>query len=137
MLQNRLTLWGTLALVVIATVGCGGSGLDSVSGKVMVGDQPLTTGNVTFKPVAGGAIGTATIQSDGSFTAYTGSLAGLAPGDYEITVIADGPMPKGTPQNPEPLPERLTADKYANPKTSGLKCSVPLKAALELKLDPR
>ena len=137
MFENRLTLWGTLVLVAVAAIGCGGSGLESVSGKVTVGDQPLTTGNVTFKPVKGGPIGTATIQSDGSFTVSTGSVEGLAAGDYEITVVADGPMPKGTPQNPEPLPERLTADKYANPKTSGLKCTVPLKEALELKLDPR
>jgi len=121
---------------LVATAGCGGSGLESVSGNVMIGDKPLTTGNVSFHPVGGGAMGTAVVQSDGSFTACTGAQEGLAPGEYQITVIAYGPMPKATPDNLEPIPPVITPGRYGTPKTSGLKCTVPLKEALVLKLEP-
>ena len=136
MRQNRWILWAVVVLVTMAAAGCGGSGLQSVSGKVTIGDKPLTTGNVSFHRVGGGAMGTATIQSDGSFTVKTGAQTGLAPGEYQITVVAYGPTPASTQGNLEPIPPLITPQKYANPKTSDLKCTVPLKEPLVLKLEP-
>ena len=136
MRQYRWIFWAVVALAAMAAAGCGGSSLDSVSGKVILGDKPLTKGNVSFHRVGGGAMGTAVIQSDGSFSAKTGTQEGLAPGDYQITVSAYGPMPASTRENAEPIPPRITPQKYADPKTSGFKCTVPLKEPLVLKLEP-
>lgn len=136
MRHNRWISWAVAALVTIAMAGCGGSGLESVSGKVMLGDKPLASGKLSFHRVGGGAMGTAVSGSDGSFTAMTGAKKGLAPGDYQISVAAYGPMPKPTPQNLEPIAPLITPAKYSVPKTSGFKCTVPLKDALNLKLEP-
>lgn len=122
-------------LAMVAVAGCGGSGLESVSGTVTMAGKPLTNGSVSFHRVGGGALGTAAIRSDGSFTAQTGSQTGLAPGDYQITVVAYGPMPESTPENLEPIPPLITPAKYRNPKTSGLTCTVPC-GQLELVLEP-
>ena len=136
MRQYRLSFWAVVALAAMAAAGCGGSSLDSVSGKVILGDKPLTKGNVSFHRVGGGAMGTAVIQSDGSFTVKTGRQDGLAPGDYQIAVSAHGPMPAPTRENSEPIPPLITPAKYSKPGTSGLKCTVPLKEPLVLKLQP-
>jgi len=137
MRKPRWSFWALVALAATAAAGCGGSGLESVSGKVLLGDEPLTKGNVSFHRVGGGAMGTAVIQSDGSFTVKTGAQGGLAPGDYLIAVEARGPMPASTKEDPEPIPPLITPQKYANPKTSGFKCTVPLKEPLVLKLQPQ
>jgi hypothetical protein len=114
-----------LTLVSLALSGCGQSGRVSVTGKVTLDSAPLQTGTVAFFPVAQGPGAYASIQSDGSYTAQTGTQPGLAPGDYVVTVQAMSPPPPPTPQNPEPLPVSLLPAKYSAKETSGLRCTVP------------
>jgi hypothetical protein len=121
---KRTTIGGLLAAAAVCLAGCGGN-LVAVTGTVTLDGQRLTTGTVTFHPAGKGPTGYAQIGSDGTFSARTGADEGLAPGDYRITVVATGPMPESTPQNRELPPPRITPDKYASPKTSDLKCTVP------------
>jgi len=112
----------TTLLALLSLAGCGGN-LASVSGTVTLDDKPLETGTVTFRPVAGGPAGYGEIRS-GSYRVKTGTDSGLAPGEYQVSVMATGPAPPATPQNPEPIPPSLIPDKYASPQTSGLKFTV-------------
>lgn len=68
--------------------GCGG-GLPGVTGAVTLNGAPLTNGTVQFHPTSRAAIGYATIQSDGSYSARTGNQEGLPAGDYIVTVHAN------------------------------------------------
>ena len=113
-----------LMILIVTLGGCGGD-LVSVEGEVTIDGKPLDKGNISFHPVAGGPVGNGTIQSDGSFTIRTGTEAGLAPGEYRVTVVATGEAPQPTPQNPEPLPQLLVPARYGKPETSGLEYTVP------------
>lgn len=124
-----LPLRCSLLVALVALAGCGSSGLTTVSGTVKLDGKPLDGASVTFQPVKAGPVGTATTAADGSFTVMTGAQKGLAPGEYEVSVVKTGPLPPPTPQNPEPIPPRITPDKYASGKTSGFKYTVPGGAA--------
>lgn len=116
-------------ILLVAAAGCGGSGLVSVSGSVKLDGQPLDGATVTFHPVKGGAVATATTDSAGRFTVATGAQKGLAPGEYEVAIQKTGPAPAGTGLEREVPPPVITPLKYANPKTSGLKYTAPGGAA--------
>jgi hypothetical protein len=115
-----------LAIVLIsAVVGCSGSAA-SVSGKVTLDGQPLTTGYVSFHPDGtGGAPANGQIDAQGRYSLSTGSEAGLAPGAYTAVVVAtkDPPQPydKTGAENP-PIP--ITPGKYGKVETSDLKVQV-------------
>lgn len=126
-------LWGmgrwSLVLGGIVLVGLAGCGkkndLVSVSGTVLLGDQPLAGATVTFHPVKGGPVGSAITDSAGRFSVMTGTAKGLKPGEYEVTVQKTGQAPKTDPLGPEVPPPLVTPAKYANPKTSGLRYTAP------------
>ena len=122
-MQVALAVMVATALIVLT--GCGQSNRASLTGKVTLDGKPLDTGTVGFLPVTQGPAGYATIQAGGGYTAQTGTIKGLAPGDYLVTVQAMGPMPPPTPQDPEPLPASLLPAKYSAKETSGLRCTVP------------
>jgi hypothetical protein len=61
------------------------------------------------------------IPSDGSYEIKTGTEAGLAPGDYVVTVTATDPPPAGQEELPGTL---LTPEQYGNVATSPLKFTV-------------
>jgi hypothetical protein len=65
-------------------------------------------------------LGVGQIQSDGTFTVSTGTDVGLDAGEYRLTVVATGPIPEPTADNPEPLPELLIPARYGSLETSGL-----------------
>ena len=96
----------------------------SVSGTVTFDGRPLKTGTVTFLPIGNGPVGYGTVQSNGSYRVRTGTESGLPPGEYRVTVVATGPIPKPTAENPEPLPESLIPNKYGSPTASGLRYTV-------------
>jgi hypothetical protein len=120
------TLRAACALALGACLLAGGCGqsLPSVSGKVTYHDAPLAQGRVTLHPEGKGAPGYGTIRSDGSYDIKTGSNAGVAPGQYKITVSATEPAPEPTPQNPVPVAKSLIPLRYAKPETSGLEITV-------------
>jgi len=119
------TICSVLVVLAVVVAGCGGNDFVSVTGTVTYDGKALDTGMVTFAPAGGeGSIGYGSIQSDGSYEVKTGTSGGLPPGEYKVTVAADGPMPDPTPENPEPIPESLIPMKYRSASTSGLTYTV-------------
>lgn len=125
--RRRRAAWGTLAAVVLA--GCGGHA-GRVSGRVTLDGSPLTTGVVTFLPVARGAAAYGTVDAAGRYEIRTGSSGGLQPGDYVVTVAANAPAstapqkPAGGPKYAEPMLPLVTPLKYALREKSPLRATV-------------
>lgn len=113
------------SFLILAAVGCGGSGLTPLSGKVTLDGQPLTgaSGTVMFVPAGSGAAGTAVIKPDGTYQAMTGGQPGLQPGEYEVAVFANEPMKTDLGTN-YAAPKSLIHEKFRDAKTSGLKVKV-------------
>jgi len=86
--------------------------MPGVSGTVTLNGVPLTHGTLQFHP-ARGAIGYATIQEDGSYSAHLGNQEGLPAGDYTVTVHAK------TEGGASMVPP-----KYTDPKLSDKKVTV-------------
>ena len=103
--------------------GC--SGEARVSGTVTFDNQPLNTGVVSFHPVGTGPVALGKIDDSGRYTAVVGSGAGLPPGDYVVTVVANEPLipPKDPRMAPSPG-KRITPEKYATKEKSDLKYTV-------------
>jgi hypothetical protein len=88
-----------LLLGAALAAGCGGSSvkLVPVSGKVTVGGQPVTSGQVSFLPVtegegvnakasAGSAPALGQIEPSGEYKLFTNGKEGAPPGKYKVTV---------------------------------------------------
>lgn len=125
-------------LVAVFTLGCREQ-TARVSGVVKLDGSPLQVqdnqrGTVVLRPVAGGATCTSLIGPDGAFSVSTGSVSGVAPGEYLVSVRVlelvpreDGQAPGGTPTTPAI---------YADPSTSGLMFKVKAGAnEIEIDLD--
>jgi hypothetical protein len=121
---TRLRAAALAALAVLA--GCGGGG--SVSGKVTLDGQPLTSGTVTFHPVGSGPTAIGTIGTDGRYELRIGDDRSVPPGDYLVTVEATEAVtsePSAAPaKGPPPPPRRLTPEKYAEKDTTDLRFTV-------------
>lgn len=124
---------GLAVLGLSCLAGCGGSGdppTVPISGTVTYKGEPIKAGQVRFTPVDPKTTRPAEgkIQPDGSFTIETFKPGdGAMAGEYSISLIplADDPTmlakDVSAAQKKGPFPE-----KYANPKTSGLKETVTL-----------
>jgi hypothetical protein len=124
-------VWIALALVFS---GCGGTYESTVSGIVLLDEQALTSGTVTFHPLAGGAAVYGQIQSDGRYELHTGSERGLAPGDYRVTVVATDNPPAAPGQTP-PIGKLITPERYNRLETTDLQATIkPGKNDVPLKL---
>ena len=111
---------------VLVFVGCGEPPIElvPVSGKVVVGEQPVTSGTVSFRPDAGRGNHTmeqpaGILQSDGSFELFTAERPGAPIGWYRVLVMADNfqvidPPPSPVwPEYPEGfLPKPLVHERY-------------------------
>ncbi len=113
----RLGIWLLGCWGLCLLLGCGPAFESSVSGKVTHGGQPLSKGNVSFHPVAGGPVAYGTIQSDGTYSVKTGTGQGLPPGEYKVTVSATDPPPPDVEDAPGVL---ITPPQYNNVKTTPL-----------------
>lgn len=111
------TLGGLFLLVLCCTLGCGGS-TSRVSGRVTLDGQPLTKGTITFSSLGEAPAAIGQISSSGTYRLSVGSSPSVAPGQYQVTIVATELMPP-TPTDPSPLPKKLTPEKYNNPATSG------------------
>ena len=146
--REKPTMFSAIIVLVLLS-GCGGAHEASVLGTATLDGKPLTSGTVTFYPMAGGAPAYAQIQSDGSYALSTGAAAGLAPGEYAVTVVAAAPPaaappavapPAVAPPAKRPPPETLgvllTPARYGNLQQTDLRFTVIRGAnriALELK----
>lgn len=123
-MQRALQVLSLVGAAILIT-GCGGSGLTPLTGTVKVDGAPLTgaTGAVLFTPVGGGPTAGGGIKADGTYTVTSGSQAGLAPGEYLISVSASKPA---NPHNTEvaEIPKPMIPVRYADPKTSELKVTI-------------
>jgi hypothetical protein len=118
-----------MAIAAVVSVGCGNKLESSVSGRVLLGDEPLSGGIVVFHPQqVGGAMPATQIGQDGSYSVRTGGYDGLEPGEYVITVAA-GTGQTRAPTSPEELrqqsntPSRVPLS-YSRPDSSSLKLTV-------------
>lgn len=115
-----------LACAAFMAAGCGKPG--RVSGVVTLDGAPLTTGVITFSPAASGASAYGAIGPGGRYELKTGASAGLAPGDYVVTVAANAAAPEGADAEQWPGTERVlplvTPKKYADRERTPLRASV-------------
>ena len=125
-----------LALVVAGSLFLSGcmSDMASVEGTVFIDGNPLTTSSaedpgvrvdatVIFQPVDGGPKAVGRLDKDGRYELFTAGKAGVAPGEYLVSIAASKVIPSKEPGMP-PSGERITPTKYANPKTSGFEFTV-------------
>lgn len=109
-------------------VGCGPK-TSHLTGTVSMQGSTLCSGAVTFIPRRmGGRATMVPINSDGSFTIDV-DHGGIAPGTYDVTVScweapATPAPPAGSVDGSTPLGKSLIPVRYADPKTSGLTCTV-------------
>src|SRR5262245_43577043 len=86
-----------------------------VTGKVYLGDRPLPTGSVSFRPDASKG-NTSTwepsgdIGPDGTYKLSTNGKPGAPPGWYRVIVAADVPS---NPNDPYSMPRSIITAKYA------------------------
>jgi hypothetical protein len=128
-----LGAWGLLALP-----GCGGLKLAAVSGKVMLGDKPLTHGAVSFNPDASKGntarvMCVGRINAQGRYELTTSGVRGSDTGKgaplgwYKVTLISTLP-------GEAPIPVH---SKYTDPDTTPLSIEVvanPAPDAYDLKV---
>jgi hypothetical protein len=138
--MQKRSRWLVLALGLLAC-GCGRHAA-KVSGDVRLGDRPLTSGVVTFTPVAPGPSAYGNVSGEGRYTLQTGAENGLEPGDYTVTVAANATPEEaakmGIKVGREGIMPLLTPPKYADVKTSPLKVTVKRGTqTIDLALDPK
>ncbi|MDA0817308.1 MAG: hypothetical protein O2946_07070 [Planctomycetota bacterium] len=97
------------AMLLAATLGCGGSGetLIPVSGSVAVDGQPAEGVVLLFH--GGNGVSTATSDVSGSFSTVTNGESGMPAGSYKVTASWPEPIKFGsggmgeTPDSPDRL----------------------------------
>lgn len=113
-----------LGIVSLALTGCGSGSEATVIGLVTLDGKPLDRGSVSFVPVTSGAGASASIGNDGSYEVQTGAISGMSPGDYVVTVRANGdPIPRADGGPPTPG-KPITPAKYNSRNTSGLQYTI-------------
>jgi hypothetical protein len=122
-------VWRRVTAVAIATMLAAGCGRPAaVSGLVTLDGEPLTTGVITFTPAGTGSSAYGVIGPDGRYELRTGAAAGLAAGDYVVTVAAnaaaaDRPAGGSWPGSERVLP-LVTPGKYADRDKTPLRATV-------------
>lgn len=113
---------------VAALAGCG-NGMAQVSGAVTMGGEPIAGGGdtrctVNFIPEGGaGAQGVGLVDANGRYTIQTGSLSGVKPGGYIVTILATTLVPS-TVEGFPPGGRVITPRRYADPGQSGFRVEV-------------
>lgn len=107
------------AILMTQGTGCeksGGAKLIPVTGKVLLGDQPLTRGSISFRvqdAEPGGASPEpyGTIEADGTYKMYTNQKLGAPAGRYFALVVCTEDI---DPKNASATPKSLIDRKYAD-----------------------
>ena len=111
--------------VALFVAGCRSGELPTapISGKVLVDNQPLSTGSVYFSPVSGGKGATGKIQEDGTFvlTTYRDGDGAIL-GEHQVGISAV--LPIGSQDGPPGNARPLIPMRYASPGSSKLTCKV-------------
>ncbi|NBO92960.1 MAG: hypothetical protein EBV06_11715 [Planctomycetia bacterium] len=119
-------------MILIGVMGCG-SGLSSVTGKVMYKGTPAAGAVVVFHPKGASPESprpTGAVKENGTFSLETITTPGAAPGDYSVTVVWDAPATgkklkkgMGGEDEREAKADRL-GGKYSNLNTTPLKVTI-------------
>lgn len=122
---KRLAMVCLAALLAAPLAGCGAHDA-TVNGSVTLDGERLKSGTISFFPVADGPTAYARIESDGAYELRTGREAGLAPGDYQVTVVAreQRELAATDAAGPPPPGRQLTPNHYRDRKTSGLQYTI-------------
>jgi hypothetical protein len=122
-----LTLALAASAMALAPLGCGGGPeMAGVSGRVTYNGKPVSKGTISFvstdpdRPNATGQL-----DANGRYRLQTHEPGdGARLGDYDVTIYThQEERLQYVPKTPQKV-ERLTPEKYENPKTSGLKRTV-------------
>lgn len=119
-------------LLPLVAAGCGGGGgrkvaTGTVSGKVSLAGQPLSTGTIVFFAENNGETAIGPLSSDGTYTLKYGTGFSIPVGDYRVA-INEGPPPGAPIPSPAdvmkappagPATSKIPA-KFRDAKTSGL-----------------
>jgi hypothetical protein len=134
---SRKSFLLSVLAVLAAVPGCGQSEkLYPVSGKVSLGNGPLTMGLVSLVPDAGNPTKShpsASIEADGSYNVTTNGKTGAPAGKYKIAVTTMVPPGSDTTVTPVQIQH-----KYMDANTSGLSYEVkehPEPGQYDLKLN--
>ena len=112
--------------VMLVAVGCGGSDLVSVKGKVTYDDKPVSSGTINFVSDNGSSYGN--LKPDGSYELMTIKPGdGALPGTYKVTVVAMQDQGNVLPEARNPLPPPTVPLKYTSLATSDLTAKVEKK----------
>lgn len=111
------------ALLAGVCLGCGGLE-SSVSGVITVDGEPASSGRVAFEPVAGGKMASARIGDAGRYQLQSNQTAGLAPGEYRVSVTIREPLVRPAGGGLPAPGALLIPEKYTRTSTSGLSYSV-------------
>jgi len=96
-----------------------------VSGKVMIGGEPLSSAMITFHPEKPGNTGQAASEPDGTYTLNTyGTHDGALVGKHTVTVERYLPPMPTQPGGKMPSAKATVPKKYTRPETSPLKVEV-------------
>lgn len=151
----------TACAVLVGNSGCGPKGptLEPATGVVTLDGEPVDAATVTLVPAGvGGGIASAITDAAGRLTLTTvvpglGARAGIAAGDYAVTVTKMTSSAGGSPASDDPgfvppVPENaapkityLVPQGYGDPTRSGLKATISkgrneLKFELDSKFNP-
>jgi hypothetical protein len=141
------TFWRFPLILCVAFVplGCGGDDgigkLYPVSGRILVGDNPLTTVGQGSVSLRGDALKgnptmhqpTGAIDADGKFELMTAGKKGAPAGWYKVVVAAYANKPEEGPVKPR----MLLDEKYYHPQKTDLSVQVvarPAEGAYDLKV---
>jgi hypothetical protein len=130
--MNRLS---ALLILLLFAAGCGGKGVPVNGTVVFVFFSPLTRGEVRF--VSGSKMFSGPILKDGTFVMQGATPnSGIEPGTYEVSVVGAVEIESGGKDNMYGKSRTLIAQKFNDPQTSGLTCTVKGKASVEFKVTP-
>jgi hypothetical protein len=105
-------------VALLAVAGCRHSEFAPLTGRVTLDGQPLPNAVITFISTDGGTSGYANVDEGGNYVAKSGTDAGLRPGNYRISVVANKPEVI-TDRREAKVPQPITPAKYADPAKSG------------------
>ena len=141
-------IWRCGAILLAAAVcGCSASeNLTPVSGKVLNGSEPLSTGSITFHPETPSADGKplvprGEIAADGTYSLFTNASPGAPLGSYKVTISAEAPRDADASGADAYAPAQyLVKDQYMSPDKTPLTVEVKADAAdgsYDFTLDPK
>ena len=126
LLHTRRGFVAALGLTLLAAIGCDGSPVGTVSGRVTCAGKPIK-GQISFVPSSGGSAITVNIDPNGSYVAD-----GVPIGQMAVTVVgtdvpdlaSQGQALKASKGRVGQQMKSVVPERYSDPRTSDLSCTV-------------